>query len=101
MKVFILAAGYAMRLYPLTLTQPKPLLPVAGKPMIDYVMDNLGPGETSVPTATTAKTGCAGGSRASMAARTACGSGTHRSYYLPTMDSMRCRSKRRGRLVDQ
>ena len=41
MKVLILAAGYATRLYPLTLTQPKPLLTVAGKPMIDYVMDNL------------------------------------------------------------
>jgi glucose-1-phosphate thymidylyltransferase len=43
MKVIILAAGYATRLYPLTLTQPKPLLPVAGKPMIDYVLDNLAP----------------------------------------------------------
>ena len=43
MKVIILAAGYATRLYPLTLTQPKPLLPVAGKPMIDYVLDNLTP----------------------------------------------------------
>lgn len=43
MKVLILAAGYATRLHPLTLTQPKPLLPVAGKPMIDYVMDNLAP----------------------------------------------------------
>ncbi len=43
MKVLILAAGYATRLYPLTLTQPKPLLPVAGKPMIDYVLDNLAP----------------------------------------------------------
>lgn len=43
MKVIILAAGYATRLYPLTLTQPKPLLPVAGKPMIDYVLDNLSP----------------------------------------------------------
>ncbi len=42
MKVLILAAGYATRLYPLTLTQPKPLLPVNGKPMIEYVMDNLG-----------------------------------------------------------
>ncbi len=41
MNVIILAAGYATRLYPLTLTQPKPLLPVAGKPMIDYVLDNL------------------------------------------------------------
>ncbi|MGA2175905.1 MAG: nucleotidyltransferase family protein [Verrucomicrobiota bacterium] len=43
MKVLILAAGYATRLYPLTLTQPKPLLPVAGKPMIDYVLDNIAP----------------------------------------------------------
>jgi len=41
MKVIILAAGYATRLYPLTLTQPKPLLPVAGKPMIEHVLDNL------------------------------------------------------------
>src|SRR5213593_901490 len=41
MKVVILAAGYATRLYPLTLSQPKPLLPVAGKPMIEYVLDNL------------------------------------------------------------
>jgi glucose-1-phosphate thymidylyltransferase len=43
MKVLILCAGYATRLYPLTLTQPKPLLPVAGKPMIEYVLDNLAP----------------------------------------------------------
>jgi glucose-1-phosphate thymidylyltransferase len=43
MKVIILAAGYATRLYPLTLTRAKPLLPVAGKPMVDYVLDNLAP----------------------------------------------------------
>ncbi|HEY6166660.1 MAG TPA: nucleotidyltransferase family protein [Verrucomicrobiae bacterium] len=43
MNVLILAAGYATRLYPLTLTQPKPLLTVAGKPMIDWVIDNLAP----------------------------------------------------------
>src|SRR6185503_11690366 len=43
MKVLILAAGYATRLYPLTLTTPKPLLPVAGKPMVEYVLDNLAP----------------------------------------------------------
>jgi glucose-1-phosphate thymidylyltransferase len=41
MKVLILAAGYATRLHPLTLNQPKPLLTVAGKPMVDYVLDNL------------------------------------------------------------
>jgi glucose-1-phosphate thymidylyltransferase len=41
MKVIILAAGYATRLYPLTLKQPKPLLEVAGKPMIEHLLDNL------------------------------------------------------------
>ncbi|HEV2834892.1 MAG TPA: sugar phosphate nucleotidyltransferase, partial [Pyrinomonadaceae bacterium] len=41
MKLIILAAGYATRLYPLTLNQPKPLLPVAGKPMIEHVLDNV------------------------------------------------------------
>ena len=43
MKIIILAAGYATRLYPLTLTQPKPLLPVAGKPMVEHVLDNHAP----------------------------------------------------------
>ncbi len=43
MKLIILGAGYATRLYPLTLNQPKPLLTVAGKPMIEYVLDNLAP----------------------------------------------------------
>ncbi len=43
MKVIILAAGYATRLYPLTLTKPKPLLPVAGKPMVEHVLDSLAP----------------------------------------------------------
>jgi len=43
MKAIILAAGYATRLYPLTLNQPKPLLDVAGKPMIEHVLDNLRP----------------------------------------------------------
>jgi glucose-1-phosphate thymidylyltransferase len=43
MKILILAAGYATRLYPLTLNQPKPLLAVAGKPMVEHVLDNLAP----------------------------------------------------------
>ncbi|HKG96790.1 MAG TPA: nucleotidyltransferase family protein [Pyrinomonadaceae bacterium] len=41
MKLIILAAGYATRLYPLTLNQPKPLLPVAGKPMMEHVLHNI------------------------------------------------------------
>ena len=43
MNVLILAAGYATRLYPLTLTRAKPLLEVAGKPMMEWVIDNLAP----------------------------------------------------------
>ena len=38
MKLLILAAGYATRLYPLTKTRAKPLLDVAGKPMIEHVL---------------------------------------------------------------
>lgn len=43
MIALILAAGYATRLYPITLNQSKCLLKVAGKPMIDYVVDRLIP----------------------------------------------------------
>ncbi len=41
MKALILAAGYATRLYPLTKDCPKPLLPVGGRPIIDYIIDKL------------------------------------------------------------
>lgn len=41
MNVLILAAGYATRLYPLTLNKAKPLLDVAGKPMVEWVVENL------------------------------------------------------------
>jgi glucose-1-phosphate thymidylyltransferase len=41
MKAIILAGGYAVRLLPLTRHIPKPLLPVAGKPVIDYIVDQL------------------------------------------------------------
>ncbi len=41
MNVLILAAGYATRLYPLTLNKAKPLLEVGGKPMIEWLFDNL------------------------------------------------------------
>lgn len=37
----ILAAGEGTRMHPLTLTRPKPLLPVAGKPMIQWTIDSL------------------------------------------------------------
>jgi glucose-1-phosphate thymidylyltransferase len=41
MDVIILAAGYATRLYPLTLEKAKPLLEVAGKPIIEWGLDTL------------------------------------------------------------
>src|SRR5437588_1315593 len=41
MNPLILAAGYATRLYPLTLNTAKPLLVVGGKPIIEWVVDNL------------------------------------------------------------
>lgn len=41
MKAVILAAGQGTRLRPLTYAIPKPLLPVGGRPVIDYVIDNL------------------------------------------------------------
>jgi glucose-1-phosphate thymidylyltransferase len=41
MNALILAAGYATRLYPLTLNKAKPLLEVAGKPIVEWVADQL------------------------------------------------------------
>jgi glucose-1-phosphate thymidylyltransferase len=41
MKCVVLAAGYATRLYPLTLNTPKPLLEVGGKSILDHLLSNL------------------------------------------------------------
>lgn len=41
MDIIMLCAGYATRLYPLTKDRPKPLLPIAGKPIIEYVLDDF------------------------------------------------------------
>lgn len=41
MYAIILAAGYATRLYPLTENTPKPLLNVAGKPVIGHIIEKL------------------------------------------------------------
>ncbi len=41
MKCLILAAGYATRLYPLTENFPKPLLEVKGKPILDWLIEDI------------------------------------------------------------
>ncbi len=41
MKVVIPVAGAGTRLRPHTLTTPKPLLPVAGKPIIDHIIESI------------------------------------------------------------
>lgn len=41
MKAIVLAAGYATRLYPLTKDRPKPLLEVAGKTIMDHIMEKM------------------------------------------------------------
>jgi len=43
MIAIVLAGGYAKRLWPLTLDRPKSLLPIARKPIIDYVIEKLVP----------------------------------------------------------
>ncbi|NOX45168.1 MAG: NTP transferase domain-containing protein [Caldiserica bacterium] len=47
MRTVVLAGGYAKRLWPLTLSRPKPLLPVAGRPILDYLF--AGMPENAVP----------------------------------------------------
>jgi len=40
-KAIVLAAGYATRLYPLTKNKPKPLLEVAGEPIINHIIKKI------------------------------------------------------------
>lgn len=41
MIAILLCAGYATRMYPLTLNVPKPLLPVSDKPVADYLIEQF------------------------------------------------------------
>lgn len=43
MKAVILAAGEGVRMRPLTLDTPKPLLPLAGKPLLQHLVEMLPP----------------------------------------------------------
>lgn len=43
MKVLVLAAGFATRLYPLTRHQPKALLEVGGKPVLTHLLEKVWP----------------------------------------------------------
>jgi glucose-1-phosphate thymidylyltransferase len=56
-NALILAAGYATRLYPLTLHRAKPLLPVGGRPMVDHLLERMNavPGLRSIHLVTNGK----------------------------------------------
>jgi len=56
-RAVVLAAGYATRLYPLTERIAKPLLPLAGRPMIERLLDRIAavPGLDAVHVVTNAK----------------------------------------------
>ena len=53
MKAFILAGGFATRLWPLTEKRAKPLLPLGGRPLLSYVVDAI-PSEIPVTVSTNA-----------------------------------------------
>lgn len=56
MKAFILAGGFATRLWPLTESRAKPLLPLAGKPLLSHIVAMI-PAEIPVTVSTNAAFG--------------------------------------------
>ena len=38
MKAIVMAGGKGTRLRPLTCKQPKPMVPIAGRPMVEYIL---------------------------------------------------------------
>ncbi|MGH7792271.1 MAG: sugar phosphate nucleotidyltransferase, partial [Thermodesulfobacteriota bacterium] len=57
MIAILLCAGFATRMYPLTKNFPKPLLPVAGRPALDYLVEQILelPGMESISLVTNAR----------------------------------------------
>lgn len=53
MHAFILAGGFATRLWPLTEQRPKPLLPLAGQPLLTHIISGI-PAEIPVTVSTNA-----------------------------------------------
>lgn len=51
MELILLGAGFATRMYPLTRTKPKCLLPVGGKPMLTRIIDRFVTDKVSIETA--------------------------------------------------
>lgn len=51
MHAFILAGGFATRLWPLTERRAKPLLPLAGKPILTHLVENI-PADLSITVST-------------------------------------------------
>jgi len=43
MKAVVVAAGQGTRMRPLTETRPKPMVPVAGRPLVEHVLDAAAP----------------------------------------------------------
>ena len=41
MKAMILAAGKGTRVQPLTYEMPKPMIPILGKPLLEYLIEHL------------------------------------------------------------
>ena len=41
MQAVLMVAGKSTRTYPLTLTRPKPLLPIMNRPLIEHSLDQL------------------------------------------------------------
>ena len=70
-KAMVLAAGLGVRMRPLTDTMPKPLVAVAGRALLDHVLDKLADAGVSEAVVTTLRPACAAPPPASSSCRPA------------------------------